>query len=265
VISVGQCCIYLGLSFNIKGCIGPSMYIQAPCADRSLLKSTYSKCRDASISRPSIPLNSSSKLPLLARKVVSSHETFLPLRLPRHHQVHGREQLLLPTRHQRIRCFRQAVRCLLRPLARDSHRLQHPDKLVNRPPSNFRQPRNSEDIPHTPNGTEITREWIIPGPRVRPIRQILVELEYEARGLYGGQSFRDLDHVRDAVTLLDVKADSAVVGVVVVVGVGHKPFVDAEDATRFEDAVDLGVDAFEGGGVDGGFDGVDGVEGVFGE
>lgn len=53
------------------------------------------------------------------------------------------------------------------------------------------------------------------------------------------------------------------VGVVVVVG--HEPFVDAEDAAGFEDAVDLGVDAFEGGGMDGCFDGVDGVEAVFWE
>ena len=53
--------------------------------------------------------------------------------------------------------------------------------------------------------------------------------------------------------------------VVVIVVVCHEPFVDAEDAAGLEDAEDLGVDAFEGGGVDGGFDCVDCVEGVFGE
>lgn len=50
-----------------------------------------------------------------------------------------------------------------------------------------------------------------------------------------------------------------------VVGIGHHPFVDAEDAAGFEDAEDLGVDAFEGGGVDGGFNGIGSGEGVFGE
>lgn len=50
------------------------------------------------------------------------------------------------------------------------------------------------------------------------------------------------------------------VGIVIVVVVCHEPFVDAEDAARFEDAVDLGVDAFEGGGMHGGLDGVDAVE-----
>lgn len=50
-----------------------------------------------------------------------------------------------------------------------------------------------------------------------------------------------------------------------VVGVGHHPFVEAEDAAGLEDAEDLRIDAFEGGGVDGGLDGVGGGKGVFGE
>ena len=50
-----------------------------------------------------------------------------------------------------------------------------------------------------------------------------------------------------------------------VVGVGHYPFVEAEDAAGLEDAEDLRIDAFKGGGVDGGFDGVGGVESIFGE
>ena len=51
------------------------------------------------------------------------------------------------------------------------------------------------------------------------------------------------------------------VWVLVVVGIGHEPFVHTKDAAGFEDAVYLGVDTFEGGSVDGGFDGVDGVKG----
>ena len=70
---------------------------------------------------------------------------------------------------------------------------------------------------------------------------------------------------KQAVTDLDAEADFAVAFVGGVVGVGHYPFVDAEDGVWFEDAEDLGVDGFEGGGVDGGFDGVGCVEGVFRE
>lgn len=88
-----------------------------------------------------------------------------------------------------------------------------------------------------------------------------MDLELEPRGLDGAQAFRDGDHVGDAVALLDAEADLAVAGVGVVVGVCHEPFVDAEDAAGLEDAEDLRVDALEGGGVHGGFDGVDGVEG----
>lgn len=55
------------------------------------------------------------------------------------------------------------------------------------------------------------------------------------------------------------------VGIVVVVVVGHEPFVNTEYTARFEHAEDLAVYTFERGGVDGGFDGVDCVEGVLGE
>jgi len=87
----------------------------------------------------------------------------------------------------------------------------------------------------------------------------------KTRAAHRGESFFPRDHVGDAVAALDAQADFAVAFVGRVVGVGHHPLVDAEDAAGFEDAEDLGVDAFEGGGVDGGFDGVGGVESIFGE
>ena len=62
--------------------------------------------------------------------------------------------------------------------------------------------------------------------------------------------------------MFDAESYFPVVWVRVIVVISHEPFVDAEDAAGFEDAVDLGVDSFEGGGVHGGFDGVDAVEGV---
>ena len=87
----------------------------------------------------------------------------------------------------------------------------------------------------------------------------------EARLAHRGEGFAAGDHVGNAVAALDGEADCAVAFVGRVVGVGHYPFVDAEDGAGFEDAVDLGVDGCEGGGVDGGFDGVGGIESVLGE
>ena len=55
------------------------------------------------------------------------------------------------------------------------------------------------------------------------------------------------------------------VRVLVVVGVGHEPLVDAKDAAGFKDAVNLRVNPFEGWSVHGGFDGVDGIKGGIGE
>ena len=132
-------------------------------------------------------------------------------------------------------------------------------------PPHLRHPRYRHQIPHTPRHPQIPIQRIIPRPRIHPIRQILTYLQLKPCCFHGGDSFGDGHHVGDPVALFDTEADFAVVGVAAGVGGCHEPFVDGEDAAGFEDAVDLGVDAFEGGGVDGGFDGVDGVEGGGGE
>ena len=72
-----------------------------------------------------------------------------------------------------------------------------------------------------------------------------MEFELKAGGSDGLEALGDADHVRDAVALLDSKADAAVLGIFVVVVICHEPFVHAEDAARLEYAEDLGVDAFE--------------------
>ena len=125
---------------------------------------------------------------------------------------------------------------------------------------NLRHPANREDIPYAPHHAKVPSKRIIPRRCIWPVRQILMKLEIEASGFDGAQAFRHADHVGDTIALLDTEADLAVMRVGVVVCVCHKPFVDAEDTAGFKDTVDLGVHAFEGGRVHGGFDGVDGVE-----
>lgn len=90
-------------------------------------------------------------------------------------------------------------------------------------------------------------------------------LDDETRFAHRRESFFPRYHVGDAVAALDPEADLAVALVARVVGIGHDPFIDAEDAAWLEHAEDLGVDAFEGRGVDGGLNGVGSVEGTFGE
>ena len=187
------------------------------------------------------------------------------VRFPRNHQIHGREELLLSTSHQTVRRPRQTIRRLLRALGRNPQRLQPTHQLVNGPPPVPVHPRNGRQVPDTTHHAEIASERIVPRPEIRALCQVLVEFQGEAGVFDGLKALGDFAHVGDTVTLFDAEADLAVVGVVVVVCVRHEPFVDAEDAAGFEDAEDLGVDTFEGGGVDGGFNGVDGVEGVGGE
>ena len=126
-------------------------------------------------------------------------------------------------------------------------------------------PRNRRQVPNTTHHAEIPSERIIPRPDIGTICQVLVELQSKASVFDSLKALGDFAHVGDAVALFDAKADFAVVGAVIIVCVSHEPFVDAEDAARFEDAEDLRVDAFEGGSVDGGFNGVNSVEGVGGE
>ena len=185
--------------------------------------------------------------------------------LPSNHQIHRREELLLPARHQAVRREPQAIRRLLRPLRRQPDPFQAPDNPMREPPAPLRHPRDRDQIPQAPHHPQVPVQRVVPRFRVLPVGQVLVEFQFETGGFDGGESFGDADHVADAVALLDSQADLAVVRVGVVVGVGHEPFVDAEDAAGLEDAEDLAVDAFEGRGVDGGFDGVDSVEGIRGK
>lgn len=102
----------------------------------------------------------------------------------------------------------------------------------------------------------------VPWHGVGALREVLVLEQLEASGLHGIEALLDWHHVGDAVAELNGEADLAVLGVVVVVVVGHEPFIHAKDTAGLEDAEDFTVDAFELGSVDGGLDGVDGVEGV---
>lgn len=105
----------------------------------------------------------------------------------------------------------------------------------------------------------------VPRARVRPLSEVFMLEDLEARLAHGRQRLGRGDHVRDAVTLLDADADLAVREVGVVVVVCHHPLVDAEDAAWLKGAEDLGVGGGEVRGVDGCLDGVRGVKGGVGE
>ena len=186
-------------------------------------------------------------------------------RLPRHHQIHRRKQPLPPASNKRITTVRKLPRRLRRALRRKPQRLHRRQQTPNPQPSNLAHPHISQQIPQVLRTRQVARQRRVPRPPVRLLREILFVLNDKTRFAHRRESFFPRHHVGDAVAALDAEADLAVALVARVVGVGHDPFVDAEDAAWLEHAEDLRVDAFEGRGVDGGFDGVGGVEGIFGE
>ena len=186
-------------------------------------------------------------------------------RLPCHHQIHGRKQLLPPTSNKRIATIRKLPRRLRRALRRKPQRLQRRQQTPNPQPSDPTHPHIPQQIPQVLRARQVARQRRVPRPPVRLLREVLFVLDDETRCAHRRERFSPRHHVGDAVAALDAEADLAVALVGRVVGVGHDPLVDAEDAAWLEHAEDLGVEAFEGRGVDGGFDGVGGVEGIFGE
>lgn len=184
------------------------------------------------------------------------------LRLPRHNKIHGRKQLFLPALDQTIGSDCKAVSRLLCSRRHEPDPFQRANCIMGDVTSPFRHTCNRDHIPQRLRHAQIPIEGVIPGPGVFACSEVFVEFELKAGGSDGLEALGDADHVRDSVALLDSKADAAVLGVVVVVGICHEPFVNAEDAAGFEHAENLGVDALEGGGVHGGFDCIDGVKAV---
>ena len=92
-----------------------------------------------------------------------------------------------------------------------------------------------------------------------------MQLQLETSGFDSSDALGNAHHIGYSITLLDTESDFTVMFVGVIIIVGHEPFIDAKDATRLEDTVDLAVHTFEGGSVHGGFNGIDAVEGVFWE
>jgi hypothetical protein len=187
-------------------------------------------------------------------------------RLPRHHQVHRREQTLFPASNKRISSSRQLSRRLRRPQRRQSQRLHRTQEDTDTKPADTAHPQHPEEIAQSLRASQIASERRIPRPpicdgRHFPLREIFLVLDNEAGSLHRFQRFLTRHHVCYPIASFNPQADLAMVLVALVVGVRHHPLVNPEDAAWFQDAEDLRVDGFERGCVDGCFDGVGCVEG----
>ena len=187
------------------------------------------------------------------------------LRLAAHHQVHGGEELLLTAGDQAVTSQGQTVGRLLRAPREKTDGFKGTNETVGKATAPPGHPGDGQEVPGGRHVLEGAREGEVPGDLVGSVGQILVVLELEAGVADGVQTLGDADHVGDAVTLLDTETNLAVLGVVVVVLISHKPLVHAEDAAGLQHAQDLLVHALELGGVDGGLNGVDGIEAIVGE
>lgn len=121
---------------------------------------------------------------------------------------------------------------------------------------------DGEDVSERGHVLERAGKRIVPRDLVGSLGQILVVQKLEASSLEGGQALGDGNHVRDTVALLDTKPDFTVLLVVIVVFVGHEPFVDTEHTSGLQHTEDLTVDTLEAGCVHSRLDGIHGVEGV---
>ena len=178
------------------------------------------------------------------------------------HEVHGCEQLLLATSNKAVGGEGQAVGCLLSAPGCQTDGLEAANELVDDTTADLGHAKDGRDIANGGDVLQLARQRPVPGVGVVTVRKILVVLHDEASSLHGGKSDLDLLHVGDTVTNLDTETDLTVVGVVVVVRIGHEPLVDTEDTAGLQYTEDLAVDTLEGGGVDSSLDGVNSIEGV---
>lgn len=200
------------------------------------------------------------------QKMLHSHCTFMPLlRLFCNHEIHRCKQFSLTTCNKAVGGQRQTVGSLLCASGEELEGFHETDETMNETTAPPRHPGDGEEVPRRGHVLERTSKRVVPGDRIRAISQVLVVEEIKASVLDGSQALGHLDHVGDTVSLLNTKTDCAVLRVVVVVLVGHEPFVDTENTTRLEHTLDFLVDTDELGRVDSGLDGVDSVEGVVGE
>ena len=184
---------------------------------------------------------------------------------PSDHKIHGCEELLLATSNKAVCCKSKTVGSLLGTLGRETDHLKTTDELVDEATSDLGHAKDGGNVANGADVLQLTGQRPVPWVRVVPVCQILVVLHDEASLLHGIERNLNLLHVRDTVTNLDSETDLAVVGVVVVVLVGHEPFVDTKDTAGLENAEDLAVDTLERWCVDSGLDGVDSIERVVGE
>lgn len=192
-------------------------------------------------------------------------ETKFLLGLLADHEVHGGEEVLLSTLNQAVSGKGQAVGSLLGAPGEETDLLTGTHEAVGNTTTPPGHAGNGEEVPGGAHVLEGARQRVVPRNGVGASSQVLVVLHLEASVLHSLDTLRDADHVGDTITLLDTETDATVLGIVVVVLVGHEPLVDGEGTAGLEDTEDLAVDTDELGGVDGGLNGVDSVEAVVGE
>lgn len=188
-------------------------------------------------------------------------------RLPRHHQIHRREQALSPSSYKCISSSRQLSSSFRGPQRRQPQRLQRAQQNPNTNPSDTAHPQHPKEVPQSLRTPPIARQRRIPRPPVRdrrniPLSKIFLVLNNKTSFLHRFQRFFPRHHIGNSTPSLNAQANIPMVFVAIVVGVRHNPFVNSKDTTRFKHAEDLRVDAFEGGCVDGCLDCVGCVEGV---
>lgn len=184
------------------------------------------------------------------------------LGFPSDHQVHGCEKLLLTTGNQTVSCKGKTVGCLLGTPRHKPDLLHGAHESVHESTTDTSHTQHSQEIPHSLHLLEVTRKRVIPGNGIGTISQILMMQQLESSGLDSIQTLGDFDHVGDTVSLLNTQSDFAMFWILVVVFVGHQPFVNTKDTAGLQDTADFAIHALEAGRVNGSLDSIDGVEAV---
>ena len=179
-----------------------------------------------------------------------------------HHEVHGGEEIGLGAGDQAVSGLRETVGGFLGSLGGQASHLEKASSVVGDCTSPPGHADNGEGVKEGLHVLPLASQWPPPRNGVWPLSEILVVLQLEACIAYGLKTIGDLDHVANAITLLDTQPDLPVLEVVVVVVIRHQPFVHTEHTAWLQYTENLAVNTNELGGMYGSLNGVNGVKTV---